>query len=61
MGFVSGGMNMTYELTIEENDIDDNSVKDVYTFNSNKEIIDFLLSLLNSYTFMNPTLKRNWK
>tara|TARA_R100001440_G_scaffold38818_2_gene58472 strand:- start:1233 stop:1397 length:165 start_codon:yes stop_codon:yes gene_type:complete len=54
-------MNMTYELTIEENDIDDNSVKDVYTFNSNKEIIDFLLSLLNSYTFMNPTLKRNWK
>lgn len=51
---------MTYELTIEENDIDDNT-KEVYTFTSKDKVIDALLSLLGSYTFMNPTLKRNWK
>jgi len=51
---------MTYELTIEENDIDDNT-KIVLTFTSKDKVIDSLLGLLGSYTFMNPTLKRNWK
>jgi hypothetical protein len=51
---------MTYELTIEENDIDDNT-KEVHTFTSKDKVIDALLGLLGSYTFMNPTLKRNWK
>ena len=52
---------MTYELTIEENDIDDNGVKDVYVFRSKDKVIDALIGLLGSYTFMNPTLKRYWK
>lgn len=48
---------LKYELRLEINDIDRNEY-DTVTLTSKDKVIEYLLSLLNSYTFMNPTIKR---
>jgi hypothetical protein len=51
---------LTYELRLEINDIDRDEY-DTVTFTSKDKLIKYLLSLLNSYTFMNPTMERKWR
>lgn len=51
---------MTYELRLEINDVDRDEY-DTVTFTSKDKLIEYLLSLLNSYTFMNPTMERKWR
>ena len=60
MRFYTEVIYLTYELRLEINDIDRDEY-DTVTFTSKDKLIKYLLSLLNSYTFMNPTMERKWR
>lgn len=60
MKFYTEVIYLTYELRLEINDVDRDEY-DTVTFTSKDKLIEYLLSLLNSYTFMNPTMERKWR
>jgi hypothetical protein len=49
---------MKYRLTMEVNDIDSDASVD-FTFDNKDHLIEFLLTELDAYTFMNPKLTRS--